>query len=82
MKVVEAGTSTKPKFTATTIHDFGSNLMYEPIPFEFLKTYETKPQVSMTVGTLPAACPGFNCDFTYIAAVGDITSFTFNAGSR
>lgn len=26
-----------------TIEPFSSNLWYEPIPFEFLKTYETKP---------------------------------------
>lgn len=28
---------------ATTVVPFGSNIMYEPIPFEMLKTFETKP---------------------------------------
>jgi len=56
--------------------------MYEPIPFEFLKTYETKPQVLMTVGDLPAACSNMNCDYTYVEDVGDITSFNYNTGTR
>jgi len=35
----------------------------------------------MTVGDLPAACKNFNCDYAYIDAVGDITSFTWNSGT-
>jgi len=31
------------KYTATTIVPYSTNLFYEPIPFEMLQTYETKP---------------------------------------
>ena len=36
-------TATDIKFNMTTVTPFSTNLWYEPIPFEFLKTYETKP---------------------------------------
>lgn len=32
-----------PSITEETLHDFGTNLMFEPIPFEMLRTYETQP---------------------------------------
>ena len=41
-----------------------------------LKTYETKPQVIVNVEGLPAVCHNVTCDFTYLADVGEITSFT------
>lgn len=31
------------KFNVTTPVPFGQTLFYDPVPFEFLKTYETKP---------------------------------------
>jgi len=77
MQVVVEGTNTKPIITGTTIHNFGSNLMYEPIPFEMLQTYTTKPQISMKVGSLPASCPNLDCDYEYVDQVEDISSFTF-----
>lgn len=71
-----AGTSV-PTITSTTLHDFGTNLMYEPIPFEFVKTVETKPQFNLMVGDLPAACHG-NCDYSFVASVGAITSYSLS----
>jgi len=53
--------------------------MYEPIPFEMVKTIETKPQVEMKVGKLPVPCHDMNCDYTYIASVGQITSFSLSS---
>jgi len=29
---------------STTLHDFGTNLMFEPLPHEMLRTYETQPK--------------------------------------
>jgi len=55
--------------------------MYEPIPFEFLKTHVTKPQVAMTVGDLPVVCTNLDCDYEYIEAEYDMTSFSFNDGT-
>lgn len=33
-----------------TIYPYGSNLFYNPVPFEFLKTYQDKPQMIVMVG--------------------------------
>lgn len=56
---------------------YSSNLFYEPIPFEMLRTYETEPQLIVTVNDQPAVCHNLTCDFTYILPEGEITAFTF-----
>ena len=43
-----------------------------------LRTYETEPQLIVTVNNLPAVCHNMTCDFTYVAPVGEVTSFTFD----
>jgi hypothetical protein len=67
---------------AETVHPYSSNLFYEPIPFEFLKTYEEAPQLLVEVDGLPAVCHNLDCDFTYIDPVGEVTAFTFDAGTN
>lgn len=57
----------------------GGNLWYDPIPFEMLKTYETLPQVIVTIGDLPAVCHNVTCNYTYVEAVGEVSSFTYDA---
>lgn len=57
-------------------------MFYEPIPFEMIKTYETKPQVIVNVGDMPAVCKNLTCDFTYTAPVGEITEFTYTAATK
>jgi hypothetical protein len=61
---------------------YGPNLFYEPIPFEMLKTFETKPQVMMTINKLPAVCHNLTCDFTYIQTAGEVTAFTYTEATR
>lgn len=39
----------KITFIANTPVPFGKNLFWDLIPFEWLKTYETKPQIIVTV---------------------------------
>jgi hypothetical protein len=68
-------------FTFETVTPYSTNLWYEPVPFEMLKTYETKPQVIVSVDGAPAVCHNLTCDYTYVDAVGEVTSFTFNAGA-
>jgi len=34
------------------------------------------------VDGLPAVCDGLNCDFTYVANVGEVTGFTFDEASK
>jgi hypothetical protein len=64
-------------FKATHV-PYSTNLWYDPIPFEMLKTYETEPQVLVQIGDLPAVCHNLTCDYTYVEAVGEITAFTFD----
>lgn len=40
---VTALTGVNLQFSGTAVVPYASNIMYEPIPFELLKTYETKP---------------------------------------
>ena len=68
-------------FEAETIVEYNKNLFFDPIPFEMLKTYETKPQVIMSVGDLPAVCHNVTCGFDYVTPVGEITAFT-QAGTK
>jgi hypothetical protein len=61
---------------------YSSNLFYEPVPFEMLRTYETEPQLIVTVGNQPAVCHNLTCDFTYILPVGEITAFTYTESTK
>jgi hypothetical protein len=61
---------------------YSSNLFYEPIPFEMLRTYETEPQLIVTVGENPAVCHNLTCDFTYILPEGEITAFTYTEETK
>jgi hypothetical protein len=82
---VTALTGTNLKHKSETIVPFGGNIFYEPIPFEMLKTFETKPQLIVNVGDngqFPAVCHNMTCDFSYIVPVGEITDFTFTAATK
>ncbi len=41
-------------------------LFFEPVPFEFIHTAETKPQVLVSVDGVEAVCHSLNCGFKYI----------------
>lgn len=60
----------------------GATLFYEPIPFEQMKTYETKPQVMVTVNNMPAVCKNLTCDYSYVDAVGQIDTFTYTSANK
>ena len=62
--------------TSETMIPYSTNLMYEPVPFEFLYTAETEPQVFVTVDGLPAVCGSLYCNYTYIEPTGLISSFS------
>jgi hypothetical protein len=47
-----------------------------------IKSYETKPQVIVNVGDMPAVCKNLTCDFTYTTPVGEITEFTYTKASK
>jgi hypothetical protein len=64
--------------TQETTHPFSQNIFYEPIPFELLKTYETAPQIMVSVNNTPAVCHSMACDFTYTVAAAEVNAFTFD----
>jgi hypothetical protein len=48
-------------------------LFYEPVPFEFLYTYETKPQVIVNVAGIEAVCDSLDCGYNYVLPTSLIT---------
>jgi hypothetical protein len=70
---------TKPYGGSDDTSVTGTNLFYTPIPFEFLKTYEEKPQVIVTVDNEPTPCHNMTCDFTYVPPVGKVLSATYDS---
>lgn len=61
---------------------YGKNLFYEPIPFEMLRTYETQPQVIVTVGDNPAVCHNLTCHFNYSVPQGEVTAYTYTTATK
>jgi hypothetical protein len=69
-------------FVTETVRPYSTNLEYDVIPFEMLKTFETKPQLIVTVNNLPAVCHNLTCDYTYIEPTGEISSFTYDEATK
>jgi hypothetical protein len=67
---------TNIQFNSETIVPYGKNLLFFPIPFEMLETYEEKPQMLVEIDDMPAVCHSMDCGFMHIPAVGEITEFT------
>jgi len=61
---------------------YNTNLFYDPVPFDMLKTFESKPQVLVEIGGLPAVCHNLTCDYTFTEAKGLVTAFTFDLTSK
>lgn len=55
-----------------------SKLFYEPIPYDFLYTNETKPQIKVTVDGLEAVCASLLCDYNYVPVVATIDDFSLS----
>lgn len=69
-------------FVHETIRPYGTNLFYDPVPFEMLKTYDTIPQIVLTVNDLPVVCHNISCGFNYTEPAGEIASFTFDTATN
>jgi hypothetical protein len=65
-------------YSATTPVEYGKNLVFYPIPFEMLETYEETPQMLVEIDDMPAVCHSMDCGMKYIPAVGEVTAFTFD----
>jgi hypothetical protein len=69
-------------FSANVTQPYSTNLFYEPVPFEFLRTYETKPQLIVHVDGEPVVCHNLTCDFVFTEPVGEVSAFTFDPASK
>jgi hypothetical protein len=62
-------------FNSTTWIDWDpTRIFYEPVPFEFLHTEESDPQVLVQVDGIEAVCASLNCGFRYKAPTAKITN--------
>ena len=68
------------EFNSVTYREYGKNLMFEPLPLEFMYTDASQPQVIISVNGIDGVCPDFNCDFLYIEPAGQITSQSLTNG--
>jgi hypothetical protein len=50
--------------------------MYEPVPFEFLYTNESAPQIIVTVDGIEAVCDSLSCNYNYEVPTASITDFS------
>ena len=81
---VSSDTSHVILFEADTTTTPASNKpVYEVIPGSFLRTIELNPQVIVESNGMTAACPvSGNCDMTFTATTGEISSVSAVAGVR
>ena len=68
------------EFNSITYREYGKNLMFEPVPLEFLYTDASQPQVIISVNGIDGVCPEFNCDFLYIEPTGQVTAQSLSNG--
>jgi len=50
-----------------------SRIFYEPVPFEFLVTEESEPQVIVHVDGIEAVCHSLDCGYQYFESKAKIT---------
>jgi hypothetical protein len=70
------------EYNGTKMVEASTNLFYEVVPFEMLRTFETQPQVIVNVGDYPAVCKNLTCNYHYVVPEGEVTAFTFNAANK
>ena len=55
-----------------------SSIFYEPMPFEYLYTNESSPQIIVSVDGIEAVCDSLQCNYNYISPTAQITSFSLS----
>ncbi|TNV88211.1 hypothetical protein FGO68_gene8985 [Halteria grandinella] len=64
--------------STTWIPYSSQNLFYEPVPYEFLYTNETIPQVIVSVNGVEAVCTTLNCGYEYKEPLSVITGYSLD----
>ena len=52
------------------------NIFYDYIPFDYLYTDQTEPQVIVEVNGMPALCKNLNCGYSYQDSTAELTAMT------
>ena len=69
-------------FNSTSWIDYDpTHLFYEPLPFEFLFTNETQPQMIMSVDGVEIVCNTLDCGYKYVAPLAQVLSFSHAAST-
>jgi hypothetical protein len=72
-------TGTNMEITNSEISRYGDdtkNIFYDYIPFDYLYTDETEPQVIVEVNDMPALCKNLECGYTYEEPTAELTAMT------
>ena len=64
-------------FRSETIRQYGTGIMFEPVPMEMLFSDAQKPQVLVVVDDLESLCINLNCDYAYEVSSAEITAQTY-----
>ena len=58
-----------------------TRIFYEPVPFEFLYTEESSPQVIVSIDGVEAVCHSLNCDYNYVQPASLITNVVLDGNT-
>jgi len=65
----------------TEISQRGPNVYYKVVPFEYLYTDESTPQVTVKIDDMEALCTTLNCGYVYEAPAGTVDEMTVTGTS-
>jgi len=68
-------------YNSVVDREYGKNLLFEPIPLEWLRHNAQKPQVLVKVNGLEGVCPDFNCDYMYTQPASEVTAQALASGT-
>lgn len=80
--ITEATNTPDATFGSFTLSETSTILQYDVIPYEWIHTIETKPQVLVTVGGLPAICVNLTCDYEYVDANVTVTGGSYDTSTK
>jgi len=66
----------QPEFVWDIEATYGPNAFIEVLPFEMLYTANTKPQVIVTIGDMPAVCANVYCNYEYQSTTALVTAIS------
>jgi hypothetical protein len=69
---------TFPTINCTTRRNYSSNLLFNPIDYQFMSTYSSQPNTIVQINGIRSVCLN-DCTYTFITTVPEITSNDLSA---